>query len=124
MACFINRAAPHDVILFGNAAPAGDWKEAPAGEGQEAQRIPRQYRKMVADFVVSMDAGEIQAVDDLATVAQIDAEELALDTRKDMKAMAQVLMNAINVERAQHGRADITYAQFKTQWRTAREGLE
>ena len=121
MASFIHRVAPHAIKMFEWPEPVGDWKKTSASECQEASRIPQQYRKMVADFVVSMDAGEIAAVDAAAQTAADDA--MMNEVRDYVYALKKQVRRELNTIRSNAGMANLTPAAFNSGIRDRLEEL-
>lgn len=85
--------------------------------------IPTAYRKWVVDHVEEMSAGEKAAVDAAALVAADDSRMSQFDQRDALAAFALLVLDEVNILRAQHGLAARTVAQIKSGIRTKLEAL-
>lgn len=76
---------------------------------------PNRYWIITGDVVTLMDAGAQAVVDAALAEAQKDATADELDaTQSIMKAFAEVVVDEINLLRAQHSLAARTLSQLKT----------
>ena len=102
------------------SVPSADLPESQANYIEEPDLSavsgqPNKYWVITGDVVTLMDAGAQAVVDAALAEAQADATANELDaTQSIMKAFAEVLVDEINLLRAEHALAARTLAQLKT----------